>query len=105
MRITVVVENGFVAVDGRGFSNLELPSLGQTIRAVQWFGPYGDIEHHDPVTKSIVRNEHFEDASILDACVTVWQRACETEDAWKEQRRIEEEAAFAQLLSTPSPTT
>lgn len=105
MRITVVVENGFVAVDGRGFSNLELPSLGQTIRAVQWFGTYGDIEHHDPVTKNIVRNERFEDASLLDGCVAVWQRACEDEAALEEQRRIEEEAALAQMPTTPSQTT
>lgn len=104
MRITVVVENGFVAVDGRGFSNLDLPSLGQTVHAVQWFGAYGDIEHHDPVTKHIVRNERFEDVSFLDACVAIWQSACEAEDAWKEQRRIEEEAAMAQMLSAPSPT-
>lgn len=43
-RVTIIRADGFVSVDGLGFSDLDLSFIDPDIHAVQWYGTEGEIE-------------------------------------------------------------
>ncbi len=45
-RVTIIVEDGVVGVDGE-FKTVDLSSMREGIRAVQWYGGHGEIEWDD----------------------------------------------------------
>ena len=44
MRVTIVRPDGFVSVDGVGFTGLDLSFIDPDIHAIQWYGTEGEIE-------------------------------------------------------------
>jgi len=49
MRMTVIKNDGFVAIDGQGFGNLDLSFLPSNIRAFQWYETFGEIEFNKEI--------------------------------------------------------
>lgn len=47
MRVTIIPTDGYVAVDGIGYLELDLTAIDPSIHAVQWHGESGWIEYSD----------------------------------------------------------
>lgn len=45
MKLTIVVDDNAVGIDGEFFSPLNLSQLDSGIHAVQWYGEYGEVEY------------------------------------------------------------
>jgi hypothetical protein len=87
MRVTIIPEDGFVAINGDGYSKLDLSFIEPTINAVQWYGSEGEIEYKD----SRGRATHNEEITSLDELGWFDQ----VEQLWQE--------AKAKAEATPGP--
>jgi len=74
MRVTIIPLDGYVSVDGEGFSKLDLSFIDPTINAVQWYGQSGEIERKDQ-NGSIIANEKITSIASFQAALDVWQIA------------------------------
>ena len=79
MRVTVIPEDGFVSVDGEGYSDLDLSFTPYEVHALQWYDTDGEIEYQDARgrathNEAITSLEQFE---YWNQCYTVWQAAQE----------------------------
>jgi hypothetical protein len=88
MKITIIPEDGFVAVDGDGYSKLDLSFMDTNIHALQWYGSDGEIERKDERGR-IVSNEEVTD-------ITPYQTAL---DSWQAAKEIAEQEAIAIIES------
>lgn len=83
MRVIVVLEDGFVSIDGEGFSELDLSFIPGTVHALQWYGDEGEIEYQDERGRAT----HNETITSLDQfvyfpqCYQLWQAAKAQHDA------------------------
>jgi len=50
MRVTIVKRDGIVCVDGTCLNNIDTSDIPDEVRAVQWFGAFGEVEVIDPVS-------------------------------------------------------
>ena len=89
MKLTIIVYDGFVAVDGVGYSGLDLSFMDSTIHAIQFNGTKGWIEYvmnedgEKPNNQPIVSIDEFQPAI----------------DAWN----IADQAAKEALLNPATP--
>ena len=70
MRVTIIPRDGFVAVDGIGFNDIDMASVDASIHAMQWYGDHGEIEIKSIATGKIVKNElirHLDAFSVVMA--------------------------------------
>jgi hypothetical protein len=77
MRVTVIPEDGFVAVDNEGYSGLELSFVPQEVHALQWYDIEGEIEYQDARGRA-TRNEAITSLSQFeywDQCHAAWRAA------------------------------
>jgi len=88
MRVTIVVADSSVTVDGEAYSQLDLSFMDPTIHAVQWYDTHGEVEYKDPVTGKITANQEITDFTPYQQVITLWQ-------VRKEQVAAEQAAAFA----------
>ena len=44
MRVTVVLKDRYVSVDGEGYCDVDLSFLPPNTHALQWYGDYGEVE-------------------------------------------------------------
>jgi hypothetical protein len=72
MRVTIIPSDGFVAVDGDGYSALDLSFMDTNIHALQWYGSDGEIERKDERGR-IVSNEKITDISPYQPALDSWQ--------------------------------
>jgi hypothetical protein len=91
MRVTIIPVDGFVSVDGEGYSELDLSFMASDIHALQWYDTDGEIERQDSRGR-ITANEEITD-------LTPYQPAL---DAWQVAKAAAEEAA-AQVAAIPTP--
>jgi hypothetical protein len=87
MRVTIIPEDGFVSIDGYGFSNLNLSFIPQEVHALQWYHTDGEIEHQNDrgratYNQPITSLDEFE---YFDQCYQLWQQAKATEQAELEE--------------------
>jgi hypothetical protein len=78
MKLTIVVDDGAVGVDGEIFSGLILSELDPTIHAVQWYGEYGEIEFKTVFaggTLTKPANQLITDVSPFQFAVDAWNAA------------------------------
>lgn len=50
MRVTIVKDDGLVCVEGTCLSGIDTSDMPAEVRAVQWFGEFGEIEVRDPAS-------------------------------------------------------
>lgn len=67
MRLTIVVPDSVVGIDGE-FRQVDLTSLAQNIRAVQWDGFKGHIEYSDGTANATIN-----DISDFSEVVSLWE--------------------------------
>lgn len=87
MRVTIVREDGWVSVDGEGYSGADLTAaVPDDVHAVQWFGDRGEIEF------SAVRCSHCGVVSKKpNESINSFDRFTSAIDAW----RVAKDAAAA----------
>ena len=90
MRATIIPVDGFVSVDGEGYSQLDLSFMHASIHAIQWYGTEGEIERKD-TQGSVVVNEKITDAAVIQTALDVW--------------RAKKNTVAQYLLSTPPRRT
>lgn len=73
MRVTILLDDNSVSVDGEGYGNLDLSFMDSTIHAVQWYDTYGEIERKDPTTKRMTENEEIASFDEFQPAITAWQ--------------------------------
>jgi len=80
MRLTIIPDDSFVAVDGDSSHHpLDLSTCGipQDIHALQWFDTKGWIEFDDPVDPFAPKPPNEEITALptwAEACVLVWMQ-------------------------------
>jgi hypothetical protein len=93
MRLTIIPADGFVSVDGKGYSSMDLSFIPQDIHAVQWYGTYGEVEIKDAMGR-VVKNNQIDSLEPFSAAVNLWQaqQDAEIEALRKAQQDAEIEA-------------
>ena len=74
MRVTIIPADGFVSVDGEGYSELDLSFIDADIHALQWYETEGEIERKDNRGR-IVSNEDIEDLTPYQPALDAWKVA------------------------------
>ena len=74
MRVTIIPSDGFVSVNGEGFSGLDLSFMAADIHAVQWYETEGEIERKDGRGR-MVANEPITSIEQFQQVLGVWQAA------------------------------
>jgi hypothetical protein len=100
MRVTIIPADGFVSIDGEGFSGLDLSFMATDIHAVQWYGTDGELERKDNRGK-IVANEIFTDISPYQAAIDAWNTKKEKAIAETEAEAIAAAEADIEVAETP----
>jgi len=72
MRITIIPSDGFVSIDGYGFSGLNLSSIDPTVHAVQWYDTHGEIEVKDLATGRMVANTEITSLEQFQVAIDIW---------------------------------
>ena len=85
MRLTIIPFDGFVSVDGLGFSGLDLSSFDPSIHAIQWYGEFGEMEIKNPVTGKMVENREITSIEEYQNAIAAWQNAKNIEDSFLAQ--------------------
>jgi hypothetical protein len=74
MKLTIVREDGYVAVDGVGYSDLDISKVNPDIHAVQFNGDHGWIEYVDS-NGDKPANEPISDIERFQYAISRWQEA------------------------------
>lgn len=45
MRVSIIVEDGTVVIDGESISGIVLSSVPNNVSAMQWYDTYGEVEY------------------------------------------------------------
>lgn len=59
IRLTIIPDDGYCAVDGIGYLGIDITSLAPEIHALQWYGERGEEEIKDLSTGRIVHNKEI----------------------------------------------
>lgn len=100
MRVTIIPIDGFVSIDGYGFSGLNLSSIDPTVHAVQWYDTYGEIEVKDPITGRMVANTEINSIEQFQVAIDVWNAKKEEILAAETQALAEAQALAEQSQGT-----
>ena len=95
MRVSIVTEDGIVAVDGQGF-RVNCDWLDRDIHAIQWYDNFGEIEYRSRYLAKERRwdrkpNQHFTDFKPYQHLVDTWRTVKQIHDA--EQTTLAKEEA------------
>lgn len=80
MRVSIIVDDASVTVDGFTVRNLDLSFIPSTVHAVQWYGTKGEVEHKDEDGRMIA-NKPITDFSDFQPAVEAWQTKKDAEEA------------------------
>lgn len=75
MKLTIIVDDSSVGVDGEFLSPINLSRLGGAIHAVQWYGSYGEVEYKPRLENNVL----VKPANVVITDVTPYSFAV---DAW-----------------------
>lgn len=80
MRVTIIPADGFVSVDGEGYSGLDLSFMDADIHALQWYETEGEIERKDSRGR-ITANEDITDLTPYQPALDAWRAAKDAAEA------------------------
>lgn len=95
MNVVIVPSDGFVSINGRGFSDLDLSWISSEVHAVNWRGESGEVQIVDPATLMAVRNDEITDLSPFQQALDQWEAARSAADAPPEPPTLAERRAAA----------
>jgi hypothetical protein len=72
MRVTIIPSDGFVSVDGEGYSGLDLSFIDSSIHAVQWYGESGEVEIKNILTGKMVENREITSLDEFSSVINLW---------------------------------
>lgn len=72
MRIIVIPVDGFVSINGEGFSGIDLSFLDTSIHAIQWYGTEGEIERKNN-RGNMIANEAITSFAPFNSVIDLWQ--------------------------------
>lgn len=97
-KFTIIIEGGFVCVDGEGYSGIDLSELAaENIHAIQFYGSYGEVEFAPVFDAETKRVRKAENAVFGADGVRVFQREL---DRWA----VAKQQAEAQAAAAPQVT-
>ena len=100
MKVTIIRADGFVSVDGRGFAGLDLAFMPADVRAVQWNGDAGEVEHASGQATYIKSLSPFQPALAAWAAAKLAADGAEVDVSEAEVMRESKRAALAALRYT-----
>lgn len=92
MRVTIIPADGFVSIDGLGYSGLDLSAIDQTVHAVQWSGDSGEVEMKDAVTGMLVANAAIDSLDDYQTAIDQWNAAHASSTAAQQGEPFEQPA-------------
>lgn len=78
MRLTIIRSDGFVSIDGKGYSGLNLSLLDNNIHAIQWTDTSGVVEYIE-TGNGRPANKIITDLNLCYPAITAWEKAYEEE--------------------------
>jgi hypothetical protein len=96
MKLTIVPSDGFISIDGRGFSHLDMSSVPENIHAVQWDGAAGWIEYSITEDGAKPANTPINSITDFQAVVDLWTAAAAAADPVIVQTKTQRLTALAQ---------
>lgn len=87
--ISIIPSDNAVYIDGTGFGNIDLSWLPGSVRAIQWDGTSGHVEHGTQY--AVTANERIADFSPYARAVELWTKAKEAAELLAEQAAQEAE--------------
>ncbi len=78
MRITIIPEDGFVSVDGEGYSDLDLSFMASDTHALQWYETEGELEIQDARGR-VVENRLIDSLEPYQPALDAWRVAREVD--------------------------
>lgn len=103
MKLTIVVDDKLVIVDGVGLKPIDMTGIDEMIHAVQWNGTRGDVEYraHDEHGNRR-HNTKFDDVSTYQTFIDRWNVAKVAYDASVAAAAAAKQAAIAATKQTDS---
>jgi hypothetical protein len=89
MRVTIIPADGFVSVDGEGYSDLDLTFMAADIHAVQWYDTEGELEIQDARGRA-VENRLIDSLEPYQPALDAWQAAKDAAEAQSAEPPVEE---------------
>lgn len=85
MRLDVIKNDGFVSIDGEGYTGVDLSFLPDSFHALHWFGDAGEIQWKDATSQHLVLvgNERITSLDPYKRVIDRWQAAQTAELARK----------------------
>jgi len=80
MRVTIIPADGFVSVDGEGYSGLDLTFMTPDIHALQWYETEGELEIKDARGR-VIENRPIDSLEPYQPALDAWQAAKEAAEA------------------------
>ena len=74
MRVTIIPVDGFVSVDGEGYSGLDLSFMASDIHALQWYETEGELESEDARGR-VIENRPIDSLEPYQPALDAWQAA------------------------------
>lgn len=92
MRLTIIVDDSTMYVDGESYANLNVSSAPEDVRALQWYGEFGEVEFR----RSIVGGVFVHPANLSITELPSWVLAIK--DGWDAAKVV------AQYVAPPAET-
>jgi len=80
MRVTIIPADGFVSVDGEGYSDLDLSFMASDIHALQWYDTDGELEIQDARGR-VIENRSIDSLEPYQPALAAWQAAKDAAEA------------------------
>jgi hypothetical protein len=80
MRVTIIPVDGFVSVDGEGYSDLDLTFMAADIHALQWYETDGELEIEDTRGR-VIENRPIDSLEPYQTALDAWQTAKDAAEA------------------------
>lgn len=99
MRITVIVHDGLISIDGSTVTGVDLSSVPNDIHAIQWYGTDGELEIKDSRGR-MIENRQIDSFDEFDFIITLWEQAKAQEASAAKAKDEEEALALEKLLAS-----
>lgn len=73
MRMTIIKNDTYVAIDGVGYIGIDMSNLPEDFHALQWYETLGNLELIDPITR-VMKNETIYSLDPYATQISGWQQ-------------------------------
>ena len=91
IRLTIIPDDCYCAVDGVGYSGIDMTSLAAEIHALQWYGERGEEEIKDLSTGGIIHNKEITSLNDYQAVLDSYWSIRQVAEALAAERQLADE--------------